>query len=106
MRQRLLGLDLTPGEHQLLGPGRPDQAGQPLRAAAAGDDAEQDLGLTEHGPLRRDPVVAGQRQLAAAAERVAGHGGDHHPGMSATASSARWKLAVIGPAASSGRRTR
>ncbi len=27
-----------------------------------------------------DPVVAGQRQLAATAEGVAAHGGDHEPG--------------------------
>ena len=58
----------------------PDQPGQPLRAAAAGDDAEQDLGLAEHRPLRRHPVVAGQRQLAPAAEGVAGDGGDDEAG--------------------------
>ena len=69
--QRLVGLHLPTGDDEVLGPGRPDEAGQPLRAAPAGDDAEQDLGLAEHGLLRGDPVVAGQGQLAAAAERVA-----------------------------------
>ena len=69
--QRLVGLDLAAGDAQLLGPARADQPGQALRAAAAGDDAEQDLRLAEHGPLAGDAVVAGQRQLAAAAERVA-----------------------------------
>ena len=66
--QRLLGADLAAGEDQVLGPGRADEAGQPLGAAAAGDDAEQDLGLAEPGRCRRDPEVARQRQLAAAAE--------------------------------------
>ena len=49
--QRLVGVHLPTGEDQLLGPARPDQAGQALGAAAAGDDAEQDLGLAELGPL-------------------------------------------------------
>ena len=75
--QRLVGLDLAAGEAQLLGPARADQPGQALRAAPAGDDAEQDLRLPEHRALAGDPVVARQRQLAAAAERVAGDGGDH-----------------------------
>ena len=49
-----------------------DQAGQPLGAAAAGDDAEQDLGLAELGLGGADAEVARQRQLAAAAEGEAG----------------------------------
>ena len=57
-----------------------DEAGQPLRAATAGDDPEQDLGLAEHGPRPGDAVVAGQGQLAAAAEGVAADGGDDEPG--------------------------
>ena len=63
-------------EHQVLGPGRADQAGEALGAAAAGDDAEQDLGLTEAGVVAGDAEVAGQGQLAAAAEREPGDGGD------------------------------
>ena len=77
--QRLVGVDLAAGEDQVLGPGRTDQAGQPLGAAAAGDDPEQDLGLAELGGVADDPEVAGQRQLAAAAEGVAGHRGDGDP---------------------------
>ena len=69
--QRLLGLDLAAGEDHVLGPRRPDQPGEALRATAARDDAEQDLGLAEPRLLRRDAEVAGERQLAAAAERVA-----------------------------------
>ena len=56
-----------------------DEPRQALRAAAAGDDAEQDLRLAEHGPLAGDAVVARQRQLAPAAERVAADRGDDEP---------------------------
>ena len=80
MRSASSAFDLAAGEAQLLGPARPDEAGQPLRAAAAGDDAEEDLGLAEHGPRAGDAVVAGQRQLAAAAEGVAADGGDDEAG--------------------------
>ena len=80
----------------------PTSAGQPLRAAAAGDDAEQDLGLAEHGPLGRDAEVARQRQLAPAAEGVAADGGDHEPGDGGDGVEGvveRWRRS---PAASSG----
>ena len=55
----------------------PTQAGQALRAAATRDDAEQDLGLSEHRLVRRDAVVAGEREFASAAQRVAADRGDH-----------------------------
>ena len=58
----------------------PDQPAQPLGAAGAGDDPEQHLGLAELGVLGGEPDVGGQRQLAAAAERVAGDRGDHRLG--------------------------
>ena len=66
-----------PVMHSSLARLAPTVARQTLRAAAAGDDAEQDLRLAEHGLVRDDAVVAGQRQLAPAAERVAADGGDH-----------------------------
>jgi hypothetical protein len=75
--QRLLGVHHPAGEDQVLGPRRADQPGQPLGAARAGDEAELDLGLAELGVVGDDPPVAGQRQLAAAAERVPGDGRDH-----------------------------
>ena len=78
--QRLGGVDHPAAEHDVLGPGRADQAGQPLRPAGPGDDAEQDLGLADPGPLPRDPEVGGQRELQAAAQRVAGDRGDHRLG--------------------------
>src|SRR3712207_8464167 len=46
--QRFLRLDLPPGEDELLGPGGPDEPGQALRGAAAGDDPQQDLRSEEH----------------------------------------------------------
>ena len=70
--ERLVGLDEPAGEDHVLRPARTDQPGQPLGAAGARDDAEQDLGLAEHRVVGGDPDVGAQRQLAAAAERVAG----------------------------------
>ena len=78
--QRLVGLDLAPGDAQLLGPARADESGEPLRAAAAGDDAEEDLRLAEHGPRPGDAVVAREGELATAAEGVAADRGDHEAG--------------------------
>ena len=49
--QRLVGLHETAGVHELLRDGRPDEAGEPLGAAGAGDDAEEHLRLTEDGVL-------------------------------------------------------
>jgi len=49
---------------------------EPLRAAGAGHDAEVDLRLSELRRLRRDDQVARHRQLAAAAEAIAGDGRD------------------------------
>ena len=66
--------------HSLLGLARADEPGQPLRAAPAGNDAEQDLRLPEHRPLAGDPVVARHGQLAAAAERIPADGGDDEAG--------------------------
>ena len=50
--QGLLRADVPAGEDQVLRLGGADQPGEPLRAAGAGDDAEQDLRLAD---LRRAP---------------------------------------------------
>jgi hypothetical protein len=72
----LLGVDDPSREHQVLGPGRPDQSGEPLGAAAARDDPEQDLRLGEPGSAGRDAEVAGEGELAPTAEGHSVHGGD------------------------------
>ena len=54
----------------------PTRRGEALGAAGAGDDAEEDLGLAELGVVGRDPEVAGERDLAATAQRIAGDGRD------------------------------
>ena len=101
--QRLLGADLAAREDQVLRPRRPDEAGQPLRAAAAGDDAEQHLGLAEPGRRAAHAQVAGQRQLAAAAEGEAGDRGDRGPrdggdGVEGAAEGAADDAGLVGPA--------
>ena len=68
-------------EQQLHGPHRPHSPGQPLRAAEPGHDPEIHLRLSEACLLARVDQVAGQRHLAAAAERVSVHGGDGRHGQ-------------------------
>ncbi len=78
--QRLLGTDEAAGEDDVLRAARTDQPGEPLRAAGARDDAEQDLRLAEGRVVGRDPDVGAQGQLAPAAEGVAGDRGDDRLG--------------------------
>ena len=80
MRERLLRLDEAAREDEVLGLRRADEAGEPLGAAGPGDDAEQDLGLAEPRVVGRDAEVAGERDLAPAAEGVAGDGGHRRLG--------------------------
>ncbi len=73
-----------------------DGAGQALRAAHAGHDAERDLGLAELGLVGGDDEVAHHRELAAAAEREARHRGDDRlAGAAGTAPSRAKKSATI-----------
>src|SRR5258708_1499590 len=74
---RLLGADRPAGKNELQRAALSDQARQALRAAGAGQQAELDFGLAELRRLRGDPEGAGERRLAAAAEREAVHRGDH-----------------------------
>ncbi len=55
----------------MLGPAHADDPRQPLRAAGGRNDAEAEFRLAELRRLGRNADVARQRQLAAAAERVA-----------------------------------
>ena len=77
--QRLVGLHLATAEDQVLGSTRTDEPGEPLGTAAAGHDPEQDLGLAELDVVAGDAKVAGEGELAATAERVAGDRRDRHP---------------------------
>ena len=78
--QRLVRGHVPAGEDEVLGLGRADQPGQPLRAAGAGDDAEQDLGLPDLGALAQHPEVGAEREFEPAAERVAGDRRHHRLG--------------------------
>ena len=78
--ERLVGGHLAAGEDEVLGPGRPHQAGQALGGAGARDDAQHDLGLAELGRAGGDAEVTRQSQLAAPAEGVAGDRRDRHAG--------------------------
>src|SRR3546814_16670700 len=57
--QRPLGVDLTPREEHVLGPGRAAEARQALRAAATGGDAKSAPGPTGPGPVADQPQGAG-----------------------------------------------
>ena len=80
-----------------------DDARQPLRAAGAGDDGQPHLRQPQPGALRRDPQVAAQRELQAAAKRVAldrrdrRHRQPGEPGARRASSSAR-RAPARGPA--------
>ncbi len=56
---------------------RADQPRQPLGAAAAGQDADQDLGQADPGARHGDAVVRGERHLQPAAQRIAVDRRDH-----------------------------
>ena len=79
MRRASSARTWRPVRHISLARLTPTVRGSRCVPAAARDDPEQDLRLAEHRLLRGDPVVARQRQLAAAAERVPADGGDHEP---------------------------
>src|SRR6202011_1646166 len=71
LRQRVGGFDVVALEHDLQRIVRADQTREALRAAGAGQQAQLDLRQAEPRLRRRDAVVARQRQLEAAALRVA-----------------------------------
>jgi len=75
-RERLLGVRVPGGQHQVQRAAAADEARQPLRPARPGDQPELDLGEPEARAGRADPQRAGQRQLEAAAEREPVDGGD------------------------------
>jgi len=72
----LNGVDHSTSEHQVLRPSGTDKASEALRAAATGNDAEQDFGLTEFGFLSGQTEVTRQCEFAPATERHSRHCGN------------------------------
>lgn len=73
---RLLATKVLPRQNKLNSLALTNSAGQTLRAAGAGDRAELDLRLAEGCVGCAVDDVAHQGELAAAAEGIAGDGGD------------------------------
>ena len=90
---RLLGGDHFAGKQQLHGNALAHQAGQALRSAIAGNDAELDFRLTEFGILTGQAHGARQRDLAAAAQRESVDAGDH--GLAAVLDQVQHRLAAV-----------
>jgi hypothetical protein len=76
-RARFFRACVAPGQHQVERGLRADQARRALRAARAGQQAERDFGQPELRAGQREPVMRGERDLEAAAERRAVQR-DHH----------------------------
>ena len=68
-------------EHDVGGHVLADRAGQPLRSAAAGREAEQPLRQAEPRARRAEDDVAAERDLEPAAERIAADRGDGRLGQ-------------------------
>jgi hypothetical protein len=69
--QRTVRVEGAPREDQVFRARWADQPSQPLRAARPGDHTEQDFRLADLGILGADTHIGGQREFAAAAERIA-----------------------------------
>ena len=70
--QCFVGLHLTTAEDDLFGDRRTDEPGQPLCAAATGNDAQQDLGLPERGVVGGNTQIACECELASTTEGKTG----------------------------------
>ena len=84
------------GEAQIHRLGFADEAGEPLGAAGAGNDAELDFRLAEFGAVGGEDEVAHHRQFAAAAEREARDRGDDRLAQPRDAFPARDEVLEIG----------
>ncbi len=99
---RFVGAERRSGQNDLERRLDADEAGQALGAAGAGDQAELDLRQAAFGRGDGDPVMRGQRDLEAAAERRAVQGGDHrlsgglNPVEHVGEIGRRWRLAEFG----------
>ena len=76
---RFEGIELVvPGQDQLFGP---TSADEPWHHVGNDRRPEPDLGLTEHGIVRRHRQIAHHHQIAPAGKTVAMHLRDDRPGM-------------------------
>jgi len=66
--ERLLRIDESAGEDEILGLGHTNEARQALCAAGSGDQSEQHLGLTQPRIVCSHSEIAREGQLAAAAQ--------------------------------------
>ena len=66
--QRVFGFERIAGQDRVHRRFRTDQSRQALRAAAARQQADLDLGQAHRRARRRDAIVAGERELESAAE--------------------------------------
>ena len=73
---RLGGAHRAAGQADLHGAGVADQLDQSAGAGQIGHQAERRLGQPQLGVVGQDPQVAGERELAAGADRVPLHRGD------------------------------
>lgn len=73
MRRASSSLYLTARIEKFTGQAGVDQTRQALAAAKAGNDAEVDLGLAEHGLFTGEAEITGHAEFAAAAKGVAVH---------------------------------
>jgi 6,7-dimethyl-8-ribityllumazine synthase len=88
------------GEHELERGAAADEAGEALRAAVAGDEAELELGQAEAGLVAGEAEGAGEGELAAAAEGDAVDAGDDW--LAAAFDLGEDLLAALGDAAAGG----
>ena len=98
------GVEVVAAEDDLERAGAAGEATEPLRAAAARDDAEGDLGLGEDRALDgREPEVEAERELAAAAAGDAVDLGDGHDRQRAPPLEQRVEEAELGGCAAAAR---
>ena len=85
------------GQADLQRPGVADQLDQRAGAGQVGHQAQRGLGQPQLGVVGEDPQVAGERELAAGADRVPLHGGDRDDARASAASGSRPGTRGCGP---------
>src|SRR4051794_21005790 len=94
-RARRGGVEPLAEQHDPLRPRRADERGEPVRAAAARQDPDADLGQAERRARLGDAEVARERELEPAAQAPAGDRGDRRDGEGGDALVDRPARAVV-----------